>query len=145
MNTASPAWPERPAPESPAPRVDAKPTRTPKAPTAGAERNQAAKTRPGLPRRYRLRVLGRIVLAAVGGYAVAAALAAGLSLWLPALGWMPRFDATLFATMLGFLVHAVLAIAVFSCRSDRKALALVLIPAVVLGLALGLSWPGVTP
>lgn len=95
--------------------------------------------RPGLPIRYRLKIARLTVLAVIGGYAVAAAAAAAISLWLPALGWMTRAEAVMTGTMLAFLIHAVLAIGVFSARSERRAWATVIVPGLVLGLGLILT------
>ena len=95
--------------------------------------------RPGLPVRYRLRIVSRALLAIVGGYVVAAAFAAATSLWLPALGWMSRSEAVMLGTMLAFVVHAVLAICVFSIASERKAWATVLVSGLLLGILLGLG------
>lgn len=71
---------------------------------------------------YRAAVLGRVLLAALGGYAVAA-LATGLfALVLP----MPRSEAVTTATLLSFAVMVAVVVAVFAARSLARAAALVL-------------------
>lgn len=78
---------------------------------------------------YRLAVAGRIVLAVLGGYAVAALLTALLSLTLP----LVRSEAVATATLLSFAVMVAVVVYVFAARTlGRAALA-------VAGLALALG------
>lgn len=67
--------------------------------------------------RYRLHVLSRVVIAALGGYALASAVTALLALALP----MPRAEAVLASTLLSFVWYAVAVIWVFSVRSVVRA------------------------
>jgi len=74
-------------------------------------------------------IIGRVVLAAGGGYAVAALATALLSVTLP----LPRAEAVTTATLLSFAILAGVAVVVFALRSLRRA------GAVVLGLILALG------
>lgn len=85
---------------------------------------------------YRWVITSRSVAAIFGGYGLAAAFAACLSLVLPQIG-MSRPDAVLTATMLAFVLHAVAALWAFSCASAWRTWAGILIPAVLLAL---LAW-----
>lgn len=67
--------------------------------------------------RYRLLVLSRIVVAALGGYALASAMAVLLALVWP----LPRAEAVMASTLLGFVWYAVAVIWVFSVRSVLRA------------------------
>lgn len=71
---------------------------------------------------YRAAVLGRLLLAALGGYAVAALSTGLLALILP----MPRSEAVTTATLLSFAVMVAVVVAVFAARSLGRAAALVL-------------------
>ncbi|MGE0796726.1 MAG: iron transporter [Lautropia sp.] len=83
-----------------------------------------------------------MLLAIAGGYALAAVAAAAISVGAPAAGLMPRADAVMFGTMFAFVVHAVAAIWVFSCHSPWKALAGIVVPLAVIGVALAATLPG---
>lgn len=78
---------------------------------------------------YRAMVLGRVVLAALGGYAVAALSTGLLALVLP----MPRSEAVTTATLLSFAVMVAVVVGVFAVRSLGRAALL------VAGLALPLA------
>lgn len=67
--------------------------------------------------RYRLLVLSRIVVAALGGYALASAMAVLLALVWP----LPRAEAVMVSTLLSFVWYAVAVIWVFSVRSVLRA------------------------
>jgi len=86
--------------------------------------------------RYRWQVMLRTLLAGGGGYVLASLCAGGLALLMPALGWMPRVDAVMTATMLGFVIHAVLAIWVFASASAVRPLVGMLGASALLGVAL---------
>ena len=94
--------------------------------------------------RYRLNVASRTLAATAGGYALAAAVAAALSLMLaPAL---TRVDAVLTATMLAWFVYAGAAGWAFYARSAWTAWAGTLLPALALGaLTLALRKAGAAP
>lgn len=80
--------------------------------------------------RYRLQVASRVVAAAVGGYALASALTVLLALILP----LPRAQAVLASTMLGFVWYTVAVIWVFTARSATRAWLLMVLPAAVLAV-----------
>lgn len=67
--------------------------------------------------RYRLQILSRVVIAALGGYALASALAVLLALVWP----LPRAEAIMASTLLSFVWYAVAVIWVFSVRSVTRA------------------------
>ncbi|RLJ36758.1 DUF3649 domain-containing protein [Acidovorax sp. 106] len=91
--------------------------------------------------RYRLTVASRTLAAAAGGYAVAAAFAAALSLTLAQA--MPRVDAVLTATMLAWLAYAAAVAWVFYARTSWGAWLGTLAPAAVMGaVAMGPRWLG---
>ncbi|VUD70755.1 hypothetical protein MET9862_01328 [Methylobacterium symbioticum] len=71
--------------------------------------------------RYRAAVLGRVLLAALGGYAVAALATGLLALVLP----MPRSEAVATATLLSFAVMIAVVVGVFAVRSLGRAALLV--------------------
>jgi uncharacterized membrane protein len=73
-----------------------------------------------LPAAYRWLVASRSVAAIFGGYALAAAWAACMSLWLQKTG-MARVDAVTTATMSSFVVHLCAALWVFAVASTRRA------------------------
>lgn len=84
--------------------------------------------------RYRLGVASRAIAAIVGGYALAAASTAVLSLVLP----LPRVDAVMTATLLSFTVYTCAAIWVFAARDALRAWLGIGVPTVVMGLGLWL-------
>lgn len=83
--------------------------------------------------RYRWAVLSRIVAAVLGGYALAAASAASLAVWLP----MTRVDAVVTASMLAFVVYAAGVMWVFAARDTWRAWAGIVLPTALLA---GLFW-----
>ena len=89
-----------------------------------------------LPASYRWLVASRSVAAIFGGYALAAAWAASMSLWLQQTG-MTRVDAVTTATMSSFVVHLCAAIWVFAVASTRRAWIGILLPATLLA---ALTW-----
>lgn len=84
--------------------------------------------------RYRLGVASRAIAAIVGGYALAAASTAVLSLVLP----LPRVDAVMTATLLSFTVYTCAVIWVFAARDALRAWLGIGVPTVVMGLGLWL-------
>lgn len=88
-----------------------------------------------IARRGRLSVAGRVVLAAGGGYGLAALATALLSLALP----LARPEAVAAATLLGFLLMPAVAVVVFAVRSLRRAALIVAGSALILGGLLGLA------
>lgn len=84
-----------------------------------------------LPASYRWLVASRSVAAIFGGYALAAAWAACMSLWLQQTG-MARVDAVTTATMSSFLVHPCAAIWVFAVAGTRRAWIGIVLPAALL-------------
>lgn len=94
--------------------------------------------------RYRLAIASRAVAAVCGGYALAAGLAAALSLALAQ--FMPRVEAVLIATMLAWLAYAMAAGWAFYARTAWGAWAGTLLPALVLGAsAMAPQWVGINP
>jgi hypothetical protein len=89
--------------------------------------------RGGITAAYRLPVLSRAGAAAFGGYAFAAALSILLSRILP----MPRAEAVLTGTMLGFIIYLCAILWAFAVPSPRRAWLGLLIPTLVCGVA---SW-----
>lgn len=91
--------------------------------------------------RYRLAVASRALAAGLGGYALAAASTAALSLLLhPSL---ERVDAVMTATLLSWIVYALAIGWTFYARTAWLAWAGVLLPALALGAAVyGPSWWG---
>jgi len=83
--------------------------------------------------RYRVQVALRAVAAIGGGYALAAASAAAGALGFQSLG-LARPDATLTATMLSFVIHAIAAMWAFGCSSAVRAWAGIGLPALALTL-----------
>lgn len=73
---------------------------------------------------YRLDVAARVLLAAAGGYALAATTAALLAIVLP----LARSEAVVTATMLSFLVMAVAVLYVFAARTFKAAAVGILLP-----------------
>ena len=88
-----------------------------------------------LPRlgRYRWAVAARALAATFGGYALSSAVAAGGGLALARSG-SSSVDAVLWATMLGFIAHALAALWAFGCANARRAWLGIAIPAALLGV-----------
>jgi hypothetical protein len=86
---------------------------------------------------YRAAVLGRVVLAAGGGYAVAGLFAALFSLVLP----MTRSEAVATATLLSFAVMVAAVVWVFAARSLPRACLGLAAAAALLGGGLWLALP----
>lgn len=84
--------------------------------------------------RYRSAVAGRVLLALVGGYALAALATAVLSLTLP----LDPAEAVTAATLFSFTVMAVAVLYVFAARSLRVATLWLAVPISALGLGLWL-------
>lgn len=89
----------------------------------------------------RASVAGRVVLAAGGGYGIAALATALLSLILP----MARSEAVATATLLSFAVMAAIVVIVFATRTLLRALLTVAGTALVLGTLLWLAMGGSAP
>ncbi|MBD8907209.1 iron transporter [Methylorubrum zatmanii] len=89
----------------------------------------------------RASVAGRIVLAAGGGYGVAALATAFLSLVLP----LARAEAVAAATLLSFAVMAGIVVLVFALRTLLRATVAVAGLAGLLGLGLWLAMRGLAP
>jgi hypothetical protein len=87
--------------------------------------------------RYRLAVAGRIVLAALGGYAVAAVATAFLSLSMP----LAQSEAVTAATLASFAVMALVVCWVFAARSLLVAAAGLGLPLALLGVGLRIVLP----
>lgn len=100
----------------------------------------SARSMPGLT--YRLAVAGRVVLAAIGGYGIAALSAALLALVLP----MPRSESVSTGTLVSFAIMAAAVVWVFAARSlGRAALVLGLVAAsLAAGLWLAGAFTGAT-
>lgn len=75
-----------------------------------------------------VRIALRVALAVFGGYA----LACGFAMALPPLLPLPRAQAVLVATLLGFVVHVVAALWCFAQPDLRRVAAGLLLPAAVL-------------
>ncbi|WP_342148459.1 iron transporter [Methylorubrum sp. SB2] len=88
--------------------------------------------------RERASVAGRVVLAAGGGYGIAALSAALLSLALP----LARPEAVAAATLASFVLMPAIVVAVFAMRSLRRAALMLAGTALVLGSALALAMRG---
>ena len=74
-----------------------------------------------MPWAYRMQVLSRVVCALGGGYVLSAAFAAATGLVLVQWAGMSKVDAVTVATMLSFVVFAVIVLWVFACASTRRA------------------------
>lgn len=94
--------------------------------------------RVALPTRYRAAVFLRLVAAVGGGYLLAAALAAFFARYGTRVG-LPRSEAVLWGTLLGFAVYAAAAMGCFHCRRTWQAWLGTLLPAALLGSALLLT------
>ena len=88
--------------------------------------------------RYRLMVASRILAAVIGGYALTAALSVLLALLLP----VSRSEATLAATMLSFILYAVVVLWVFATSSATRAWLGLLVTALPLWLLCWWLMPG---
>ena len=84
---------------------------------------------------YRVMVAGRVLLAVLGGYALASVFTALLSLILP----LNRAEAVTTATMLGFVVMPLAVLYVFAARSLSRAALGIGLPLGVLGAGLWLA------
>jgi len=86
---------------------------------------------------YRVAVLSRTVLACIGGYVLAAA-GSALSAQVMVLWFgVARTSAVTGATMLAFIIHAVVAVWVFACATTLRAWLGVGIPALLVSV---LAW-----
>jgi hypothetical protein len=81
-------------------------------------------------------VLLRWLAVVVGGYAASAGLVALASAGLPGPTGLPRADATVLATSLGFLVYLVLALWI---AAERRLWRAVAVPAAIAGIAFALA------
>ena len=90
--------------------------------------------------RYRLQVASRMVAAAIGGYALASAITVLLAIIWP----LPRAQAVLASTMLGFVWYTVAVIWVFTARSHRRAWVGMVLPTVFIALLCWWLLPAVT-
>lgn len=79
---------------------------------------------------YRLQVASRVVAAAVGGYALASALTVLLALVWP----LPRAQAVLASTMLGFVWYTAAVMWVFTAKSATRAWVGMVLPTAVIAL-----------
>jgi len=91
---------------------------------------------PGVTAARRWGIAARSALAVLGGYAVAALVAASLSLALP----MPRPQAVLTATMLAFIVYCAVVIWAFCAASVRRACCGAMLLGTVPACHLALRW-----
>ncbi|USY26744.1 DUF3649 domain-containing protein [Alcaligenes sp. 1735tsa3] len=91
----------------------------------------------GLTSRYRLQVLSRIVAAAVGGYALAAAATVLLTLLWP----LPKAQAVLAANMLSFVWYTIAVMWVFSTKSATRAWVGMVLPTALIALLSVLLMP----
>ncbi|QYJ75164.1 hypothetical protein [Shewanella sp. FJAT-52076] len=82
------------------------------------------------------KLMGRSLLAMLGGYGLAAMFAACLPLWLPRISAMSRADAALIGMMLSFLIFALWILFAYAARSGTKALMLHLLLSAPLLLSL---------
>jgi len=103
----------------------------------------AMRSRAGLPTRYRLAVLSRLLAAVFGGYALAVTADIALGQLLAA-GGMHRVHAVTAGALLAFVVHACAALWVFATRSAWRAWLGTLVPAAGLALLAGWMMPGGT-
>lgn len=75
--------------------------------------------------RYRLQVASRVAAAAVGGYVLASAVTAMLAALFP----LPRAEAVLASTMLGFVWYSLAVITVFCVKTATRAWLAMALPA----------------
>ncbi|SSW67614.1 hypothetical protein AVE30378_02651 [Achromobacter veterisilvae] len=80
---------------------------------------------------YRLQVASRVVAAAVGGYGLTSATIVLVALLLP----LPRAQAVLASSMLGFVWYTLAVIAVFSVRTAVRAWLAIAPPTAAIALA----------
>ncbi len=80
-------------------------------------------------------IASRVLAAAAGGYALAAAVAASAATTLPG----PRAEAALIGIMLGFVAYAAAMLWAFAARSAARAWIGLALPAALLGLV---AWIG---
>lgn len=85
--------------------------------------------------RYRWAVVSRTLAAVFGGYALAAATAASLAIWLP----MARVEAVVTASMLGFVAYVVGVLWVFAASNAWRAWRGIMAPTLLLA---GMFWLG---
>lgn len=91
--------------------------------------------------RYRLAITSRALAGGLGGYALAAAATAALTLGL--MPFMPRVEAVLTATLLSWLIYACAVAWAFYARTAWGAWAALGLPALALGaLAMAPRWLG---
>ena len=88
--------------------------------------------------RYRAGIALRTLIAIFGGYAVAAAIAAALALWLP----IARVEAALTATMTALIVYPCAIMWCFAARRPLRALGGLLLAALPFALLLALGAQG---
>ena len=88
--------------------------------------------------RYRAGVALRALIAIFGGYAVAAAIAATLAMWLP----IARVEAALTATMTGLIIYPCAIMWCFAARTPLRALGGLLLAALPFALLLALGTQG---
>lgn len=98
--------------------------------SAGA---QAACGRSAAAWRYRGAVFSRALAALLGGYLLAAAVAAACAVHFPGLLGAARSEATVGGAMLAYLIYALAFMTAFACRSAWRAWAWMLGPALLLG------------
>jgi len=101
------------------------------------------KTPPSNPEKsYRWQIALRVIVAIVGGYALANIVTILLSYVLP----MPKSDAVMTGILLSFAIYAGAIMWVFTVRSVRKACAGLIVSSLILGvIALLLKFTGVAP
>jgi len=80
-----------------------------------------SKATSGLSAGYRWMVTSRVMAGFLGGYLLASLATSIMALLLVQLSGHPRADALLIATMLGFVLYAVLIVWVFSTATARRA------------------------
>jgi hypothetical protein len=99
-------------------------------------------TKTHIDNRYRRQIALRVIVAIIGGYALANIIAILLSYLLP----IPKSDAVMTGILLSFAIYAGAIMWVFAVRSVRKACVGLLAPSLVLGaVALLLKFAGVAP
>ncbi|MBZ9785214.1 DUF3649 domain-containing protein [Pseudomonas sp. REP124] len=92
-----------------------------------------------LPVSYRLAVFSRVLAAVLGGYVITALSSVCLTLWVP----MARAEAVVTGMMSSFLVYLLAVIWCFACRTAWRAWFGLMVPALILAAAAGLTyWMG---
>ncbi|NUT74497.1 DUF3649 domain-containing protein [Pseudomonas sp. C1C7] len=92
-----------------------------------------------LPVSYRLAVFSRVLAAVLGGYVITALSSVCLTLWVP----MARAEAVVTGMMSSFLVYLLAVIWCFACRTAWRAWLGLIVPALILATAAGLTyWMG---